>query len=236
MNNNMTMTKETISIFFDKFPFKEKITVDKIDYCFFETLFPKIQLVKEIYAVNPPNLNIFDGFNIGKNELKHCSLLSWFFDPGGNHCQGELFLSCFLNKFDLINFLQYIQGGYFTVYTEDNYSEHGRVDIFIYNKKFWIIIEAKIMANEQSDQIERYNKILDKKSMILGIPRSMCKVFFLTIDGRTPNSGKADHNISWKDIAGVLQDFTICCKNEYILSTAKQYSKFIHSNFRGKYV
>jgi len=232
----MTTTKETINSFFDKFPFKQEKQFKKIDYQFFEALIPKILSVKQDYSINPPNLNIFDGFNIGKNELKHCSLLAWFFNPGGNHSQGELFLNCFLKKFEVKEILQYTQGGYFTVSTEDNYSEQGRVDISIYNKSFWLIIEAKIMANEQDDQIERYNEILNKKSMALGIPRSMCKIFFLTTDGRNPDSGKADFNVRWKDIAEVLQNFATYCKNEYILSTAMQYSNFIISNLGENYV
>lgn len=232
----MTATKETINSFFEKFPFQQKKQFKKIDYQFFEALIPKILSAKQDYSINPPNLNIFDGFNIGKNELKHCSLLAWFFNPGGNHSQGELFFNCFLKKFEIKEILQYSQGGYFTVSTEDNYSEQGRVDISVYNKNFWFIIEAKIIANEQDDQIERYNDILSQKSMALGIPRSMCKIFFLTTDGRNPDSGKADFNVRWKDIAEVLQDFATYCKNEYILSTARQYSNFIISNLGENHV
>ena len=55
-----------------------------------------------------------------------------------------------------------LRGGYFSVSTEDTYSENGRVDITIYGRQFWIIIEAKISANEQSDQISRYQDILEK--------------------------------------------------------------------------
>ena len=92
------------------------------------------------------------------------------------------------------------------------------------------------MADEQSKQIERYNEILNKKSQTLGIDRSMCKIFFLTADGREPDSGKADFNVRWKDIADVLQIFATCCKNEYVFSTAMQYSKFIISNLGENYV
>lgn len=232
----MIATKETIISFFDSFPFKQETHFKKIDYQFFESLIPKILSDKQDYSINPPKLNIFDGFNIGKNELRHCSLLAWFFNPGGNHGQGELFFNCFVEKFKIKEILQYTRGGYFTVSTEDNYSEQGRVDISIYNKYFWIIIEAKIMATEQVDQIERYNEILNKKSITLGIPRSMCKIFFLTNDGRKPVSGEADFNLRWKDIAAVLRDFTMYCKNGYILSTAKQYSDFIISNIGENYV
>lgn len=232
----MAVTKDTINSFFEEFPFKQKRQLQKIDFQFFETLVPKILSDKQNYAINSPNLNIFDGFNIGKDELKHCSLLAWFFNPSGNHGQGELFLECFLRKFEVKEILQYTGGGYFTVSTEDNYSEQGRVDISIYNKNFWLIIEAKIMAYEQDDQVERYNEILNKRSMVLGIPRSSCKLFFLTTDGRKPDSGKVDFNISWKDIAEVLQDFANNCKNEYVLLTAKQYSNFIISKLGENYV
>ena len=73
-------------------------------------------------------------------------------------------------------------------------------------------------------------------SFFFVIPRWMCKIFFLTTDGRNPDSGKADFNVRWKDIAEVLQNFATYCKNEYILSTAMQYSSFIISNLGENYV
>ena len=232
----MATSAETINSFFEKFPFKQNKQFKTIDYQFFESSIPKILSDKQIHSIYPPNLNIFEGFNLGKHELKHCSLLAWFFNPGGNHSQGQLFLYCFLEKFELREISKYTQEGYFTVSTEDSYSEQGRVDITIYSKNFWLIIEAKVFANEQDDQIERYNEILNNKSIALGIPRSMCKIFFLTVDGRNPISGKADFCVSWKDIAEVLQNFSTKCKNDYISSTAMQYSKFIISYLGENYV
>lgn len=232
----MKTTAETINSFFEKFPFKQNKQFNIVDYQFFENLIPKILSDKRIYRTTPPNLNIFEGFGLGKNELKHCSLLAWFFNPGANHSQGQLFLNCFLKKFEVIGILKYTQKGYFTVSTEDSYFEQGRVDISIYSKNFWLIIEAKILANEQNDQIERYNEILNNKSIALGIPRSMCKIFFLTLNGINPTSGKSDFCVSWKDMAEVLQDFSTKCKNEYVSSTAIQYSNFLISNLGENHV
>lgn len=223
----MTTTIETINSFFENFPFKPIKRFKPIDYQFFEHSISKILSDKQTHSIHPPNLNIFEGFNLGRNELKHCSLLAWFLNPGANHGQGKLFLNCFLKRYGLTEILKYAQEGYFTVSTEDSYSEQGRVDITIYSKNFWLILEAKIMANEQDDQIERYNQILNNRSKALGIPRSLCKIFFLTMDGRDPDSGEADYCVRWKDIADVLRDFSTKCKNDYISSTAIQYSKFI---------
>jgi hypothetical protein len=226
----MTPDTETLNSFFRKFPFKEERQLKTIDFRFFEKAIPKIIFDKLNRSTSPPNLNIFEGMNIGNNELKHCSLLSWFLNPSANHCQGQLFLELFLHKFKVKDAIKYINGGYFTVSTEDNFAEQGRVDIIISSSDFWFIIEAKILANEQTDQIARYNDILIKKSRVLGIPKSRCKLFFLTRDGRKSTTGIADYCISWKEIAEILNSYSSHCNNEYVSLTAKQYSKFITTN------
>lgn len=224
---NMALNQERLNSFFKGFPFCKKVRPKVIDFHFFETAIPKIISDKLNLSISPPNLNIFEGFNLGENELKHCSVLSWFLNPRANHCQGQLFLDIFLKEFGMNDLAEYIKGGYFSVSTEDTYSENGRVDITISSSQFWIIVEAKISANEQSDQISRYQDILEKKSQALGIPMSRCKLIFLTRDGRNPLSGESDFSISWKDISRVLNTFSSICNNEYVSLTAKQYANFI---------
>jgi len=227
---NMTEMKMNLETFFNKFPFTEKTQHENIDFRYFQKLIPKIISDKQIRSKTTPNLNIFEGFNLGYNELKHCNVLSWFLDPSANHCQGQLFLEIFLESFGLESIKAYINGGYYNVSTEDNFSEQGRVDITVSNSQFCFIIEAKILAGEQSDQIGRYNDILDKKSQILDIPKSRCKLFFLTREATAPETGKADYCISWKDIAKILISFSERCKNQYVSLTAIQYSNFIKNN------
>lgn len=216
--------------FFNKYPFKEIKQSHSIDYDFFENIIPKAICAKSERSVTPPSLNIFEGFNLGENELKHCSMLSWFFNPNANHCQGELFFNKFLEKYNIEGVKEFSNGGYFNVKTEDNFSSNGRVDIIISSNHFCFIIEAKIFASDQDHQIERYNNILNQKSEIFGIPQDRCKLFYLTIDGKEPSSGKVDFCITWKEISAILNNFSDSCKNEYVSLTALQYANYIHKH------
>lgn len=216
--------------FLEVFHFQLAKNLDELISIFLRRLGPRIDSTRQRQSIFPPNLNIFDGFNIGENELKHCSVLSWFFNPSANHCQGQLFLELFLKKFKLSEIMDHCDHRYFKVSVEDNFSEYGRVDISIFNDKFWFIIEAKITANEQDDQINRYQKLLSQKSSMFDIPKSHSLLFFLTRDGRHPTSGVADYCISWKEISEILKKFSTLCKNEFVSLIAIQYSKYIKNN------
>lgn len=225
----MELHTKTINNFFNKFPFIQKKQTHAIDYIFFENIIPKAISARVEQAIEPSNLNIFEGFNLGENELKHCSVLSWFLNPSANHSQGELFLNTFLKKYNIKDINKYTKGGYFQVKTEDNFASNGRVDITISSNDFWFIIEAKILAPEQDKQISRYRNILDQKSQLFGIPQERCKLFYLTVDGKESSSGEEDFRITWQEISGILMSFATKCQNKYISSTAIQYSKYINN-------
>lgn len=227
----MEVSLKSVKDFYMSFPFLNKISFigTGIDYKYFEQVIPVILATKKEKAQFPTDLNIFKGLNIGESELKHCSMLAWFLNPSANHCQQELFFKLFLEKYNIDSLDEFLSGGYFKVSTEDNFSELGRVDITISSINFWFVIEAKISALEQEDQIKRYRRILNTKSCLLNIPRSRCKIFFLTKDGKKPNSGNADFCISWKEIAEILVHFSSECKNMYVSETAKQYANYINT-------
>lgn len=223
----MTISTKKLKSFFDSYPFETKLNIEAFDENFCKKLISLIQEDKYNESISAPHLNIFKGLNIGRDELKHCSMLSWFLNPAENHSQYQLFMELFLKELKLNNFLEYIQRGYFSVTTEDSYSKYGRVDISIFNKDFFIIIEAKIDAIEQKNQLFRYSSIIEAKSNQLNIPRSRCKIIYLTLNGKKPKSGSSDINISWVDISKILNTFSNKCKHSYIASTAKQYSEFL---------
>ena len=213
--------------FYKLFPFKkERKRESKIDRKFFIELMPIINLDFRNFAKEPINLNVWDGFGIGESELKHCSFLSWLFDSSANHYQKEHFLRIFLEVIGSNELLPFIKNGYYVVKTEDQ-SNYGRVDITISNQNFIIVIEIKIKAIEQPDQIQRYNELLNKKSKFFGIERKLCKTIFLTIDGKKPESGDADHNISWKDVCKASKLFSFECPNDFVSQLVTQYYKYI---------
>lgn len=223
----MELKTSMLKNFFDKYPFVQNHQSHAIDYIFFEKIIPKAIYAKAERSKRPPNLNIFEGFNLGENELKHCSILSWFLNPNANHCQGELFLNIFLEKYKLEEVKKYTNGGYFQVTTEDNFASNGRVDIIVSSNDFCIIIEAKILAPDQGEQIKRYRNILKQKTQIFSIPSQRCKLFYLTMDGKQASSGKADFCITWHEISEILMSFASNTKSEYVSLTAKQYANYI---------
>lgn len=233
--------------FYENYPYcvsRVRAVVDYEEY--FNQLTPKIESDIEAFKTTPPKLNVWEGIELGNSELKHCSFLSWLFDKNANHYQRELFLDCFLDymaaKYQNSNFyeiIEFVKNDYYIVTKEDYYKyykESGRVDIFIKSKNFMFIIEAKIQALEQDNQIERYLNILGQQATSNNIKNNHCKMFFLTPDGRKPvslnniSTSFSDIDvisIGWKDVAVIVNNFSKKCKNKFVSQLSKQYSNFI---------
>ena len=78
------------------------------------------------------------------NEVKlHSALICGFLDPLSNHYQGDVFLETFLECVGL--------------------KEYKNIDIYITNGERHIIIENKIWADDQPQQIQRYIEKIAKK-------------------------------------------------------------------------
>jgi hypothetical protein len=126
------------------------------------------------------NFNLFKILGIGHLEVKtHSPLLGELLDRHGSHGQGGVFLKRFLE-------LQEIKG--FSVETSQLRLEHyvgpvdgengGRIDIWIDDGQgSTILIENKIYAGDQPDQLKRYRKKFPKAHL-----------FYLTLDGTGPSN------------------------------------------------
>lgn len=224
MANNISL-KEIID-FFINCPLDEPTAEEKVDFSFFDNVIPLIQTQKEQLSMTAPDLSIFTGIGIETDEVRNCSILSWFMNPYESHAQGSLFMKIFFREME-IDFIDFIQDGYFSVLNEISYGEKGRVDINIRSNNFWIIIEAKINASEQKDQIERYRNIIDSSIEAYGIKKEHTKVLFLTLSGYEPETGEADKCISWAEIAEMMKIFAKECKNDIVRSLALQYSRHL---------
>ncbi|WP_170917468.1 PDDEXK-like family protein [Maledivibacter halophilus] len=100
--------------------------------------------------------NIFSILNMERLEVKtHSALLYELLNPDGSHSQGSTYLKIFVNNvlsienFDLNNV---------KVDRERNINSLGRVDLAIENQEHLIIIEIKIDAGDQKNQLKRYNE------------------------------------------------------------------------------
>ena len=205
-----------MATYYKDFPLKKRLTRHELDL-FYAVMGDKIKHDRQCLAEFNPNLNIWEAVNLARSELKHCSFLRWLLDPRGSHYQGDLFLKMFIERF----FPREIPKDELSsckVKSEDFYHDAGRVDISITGKSFIIVIEAKIDAGEQEDQIARYEQLKSQYS------HKDVVIVFLTKDGGKPDTGDADLCRAWKDIGEICKEFVKECKNPWLAELVRQYS------------
>jgi hypothetical protein len=188
---------------------------------------------ERISLIRAPGYNVFSLLGVSRNELKHSTFLANLLDPHGSHGQGALFL---------YSFLEYCVNLYsdFPFSSEDKNSGkwsiipelgiiNGRLDIAIMNayNGILILIENKVDAYEQSDQLARYwewmvNKNDDFKFQAL---------IFLTISGYEASSSGAHpyYRLSYhQDIPAWLEPLIIQIQAPGVREVVRQYMEIIH--------
>lgn len=168
------------------------------------------------------NFNIFRILGVGYSEIKHSMFLCELLNRNGSHGQGDVFLKLFVETFKIGDFdaigdfnteistavVEYHVG-------QKTDEEGGRIDIFIEDKNNCIIIENKIYAGDQENQILRYHNHAKKYGNSF--------LFYLTLWGDEPTErstggkvsadGKGYRCISYSiDIIKWLE----CCKKESV--------------------
>ena len=140
-----------------------------------------------------------------RDEVRNAAVLGWFLDPRGNHGYGGRILA------DLLAHVSRMLPGGFPAQASSGClvsveecpdgDRANRVDIQIDDPNFFLIMEVKIDAPEQSEQIERYCNIAAAR-VASGRPWA---VVFLTIDGRTSKTagdyGERVAAVSWGRLA-----------------------------------
>lgn len=130
-----------------------------------ERFIPLQSRVLENNKNETPYYNVFKVLRIEYLEARvHTPFLSDLLNPRGLHSQGRIFLDSFLKLIspEKSNLLEYELGN-IEIKTEHKTSQ-GIIDILIFHrnsiqqKRFLIIIENKIFACDQENQIERYYK------------------------------------------------------------------------------
>lgn len=126
--------------------------------------------------------NMFQLLGVAHYELKHSKIIACFLDPTSFHGQGDLFLKLFLKTIDDTSGLNTSKA---VVYVENDIKEEGRVDIFIKDDSGnGIIIENKIYAGDQNEQLIRYNKYA-KNTLAKHI------IYYLTLYGSDASKNSA---------------------------------------------
>ena len=98
--------------------------------------------------------NVFQICGVAHYEVMHSTIIASFLAPNGSHGQKDLFLRLF---FDVIGNNIKINTSKASVYTE-YVIEEGRIDILVEDDKGkGVIIENKIYASDQDEQLIRYS-------------------------------------------------------------------------------
>lgn len=121
--------------------------------------------------------NIFQILRAGHEEVSlHSRFLYELLNPKGSHGMGDVFLRCFAKISSLPDL------SYDNVYVM---REHANIDILIRDNNHAIIIENKIYAGDQFEQLKRYYKYAESLHL-------KPHLLYLTLDGREPS----EHSIA----------------------------------------
>jgi len=156
---------------------------------------------EEILDATGGRFNIFKILGTNHYENTHSAIIAEFLNPKGSHGLKNKFLQTFLEQIHLTEILRNFDSINAEVKTEAS-TQNGRIDILIHdNNGNAIIIENKIYASDQSQQLKRYNDFAKEKY-------TKHKILYLTLFGSeaSKDSGDgidymqisyADHMVSW---------------------------------------
>lgn len=152
------------------------------------------QRLNKIVLEESPQYNIFSILNVRHYETKlHTPFLVNLLNPKGSHGQGSLFLDLFFEKVLRLDYrFENIKN--FSI-KEEHRTADGRIDIMMYfhDGKNWIgiVIENKIYAEDQKNQLKRYHDFL--KNQFKSVKNR--KLYYLTPRKVPPTT----HSISEED-------------------------------------
>lgn len=165
-------------------------------------------------SLNHINYNIFSILKLSSREVRlHSAFLADLLNPKGKHEFGSLFLSLFLNVVmekanSEIKTLIYSQKNEQFKISVEKYigkinkdkTEGGRIDILLESKKIIIVIENKIYAVDQKNQLLRYENYLRNRNK-RGV------IIYLTLDERNMEAYNNKYiNLTYKeDISNFLE-------------------------------
>ncbi|MDT3403758.1 PD-(D/E)XK nuclease family protein [Mucilaginibacter terrae] len=140
--------------------------------------------------------NRFNIFNLLERKFDevnlHSKLIYELINPKAEHCFGLIFLEKLLGQFGILGF---------ELNNVKVRKEYKKIDILISNNKQAIVIENKLWAPDQPEQLQRYYDILFNEGY-----RDI-KLFYLSIDGKEPDDNSTGNLILLESYKQVL--FTV---------------------------
>ena len=151
----------------------------------YDSFFERLSLINKKHKILNSSKEDFNIFSILRNDFDEVNLHSKFISElFKNSNYGKIFLNLFLESLELNNIV--IKD--FKIFTEYSIKYSGRIDILIKlidnkNKKKAIIIENKIYADDQEEQLNRYyNSLLSENYQSDEI-----EMVYLTLYGNDPS-------------------------------------------------
>ena len=125
--------------------------------------------------------NVFELCGVWSTEMRHSAILAYLLNPQSSHKFGTAFLKKFYEQIGLNHFTT--EGSH--VETELSF-DNGRMDIVILNNhNQTVVIENKIYAKDQKEQLGRYQKWLKGKGQFA--------LLYLTLDGHEASEKDVDY-------------------------------------------
>lgn len=157
-----------------------------IEYREFQSLFGQVNaLISKYRKVNEltgENFNVFKILKLESSEVRmHSAFLAELLNPKGSHGQKDVFLKLFIKSFcfkgvEIDSASCKVEVEKHAGFINNDRTEGGRIDIFISDKdNKRIIIENKIYAGDQFNQLVRYHKHSEHAD-----------IFYLTLEGGSP--------------------------------------------------
>ena len=187
--------------------------------------------VEHLLKGQTQGFSIFEMLGQRTRELTHSAFIAQMLNPRGCHGMGGVFLNLFLETVDLSNRfivedvtveIEKICG---EIKGEGKDATGGRIDIYLQNGIGQVIvIENKIYANDQYDQLQRYRNATGENSIIL----------YLTIDGHHPSNVSNEigyHCVSYKEhiVEWLRKCLNACTENISLNNVIKQYMTTVKS-------
>ena len=207
----MNQDVNSIKTFFQRFNYQKKILINlKItsDKKFFKTFFKLYEHVDRIAVKliegHAPKFNLFEIINIKHYEAwVHTPIIVNLLSPTGTHRQNRLFFDLFIQQlYPDVDLKTITKIEVFQEY----HTAYGNLDILIQYRengtKKAIVIENKIYAGDQQNQIFRYFSYLTQMKKL---PESDFKIVYLAPTKRPPN---VPYSISVELYTRLVQNYT----------------------------
>ena len=183
-------------------------------------------LLNQVSTINKKNTDIFRICGVNHYENTHSSILAEFLNPQGSHSLKNQFLDAFLETIGKDFTLKDFDTANATVHTE-YVTNNGRIDILIKDhKKNAIIIENKIYACDQHEQLKRYDSFAKKHF-------EHYQIYYLTLFGSEASEQSAGdiiyHTISYAEtiIQWLDKCIALAVRLPLVRETLIQYSNHI---------